>query len=183
MSVFFDRFTALCKEMGETPNSFAKKMGIPSGSITAWKKGVMPRTETINKLAARFGVSADYLLGNVSEPYFYLDNDRIKREINSYGDDEEKEPTPVFEDGPTLPPEYKFLNPANKAIVDRLIADLVKSQPPRPTVKLSVAALGGDDTFETEADADITLPEKSVQALPDEYKGKTADTTSAPQEK
>lgn len=43
-----------------------------------------------------------------------------------------------------------------------------------PTIKLSVAALGGDGIYETEADADIadiTLP-KSVQAVPDKYKGR-----------
>ena len=39
MSAFFDRFEELCRARGETPNSGAKKLGIPSGSITAWKKG------------------------------------------------------------------------------------------------------------------------------------------------
>jgi hypothetical protein len=54
-------------------------------------------------LASFFNVSADYLLGNVSDPFFYLDNDRIKAEINSYEDTPqiEKEPTPVSESGPS----------------------------------------------------------------------------------
>lgn len=38
----------------------------------------------MNKIAAYFGVSTDYLLGNVSEPFFQLDNDRILQDINSY---------------------------------------------------------------------------------------------------
>ncbi len=96
MSIFFDRYSALCKERGESPNSVAKKLGVSSGSITAWKRGTMPRIETVNMLASFFNVSADYLLGNVSDPFFYLDNDRIKAEINSYEDtpQTEKAPTP-----------------------------------------------------------------------------------------
>lgn len=92
MSIFFDRYSALCKERGESPNSVAKKLGFSSGSITAWKRGTMPRIETVNMLASFFNVSADYLLGNVSDPFFYLDNDRIKAEINSYEDTPEKKP-------------------------------------------------------------------------------------------
>lgn len=99
MSIFFDRYSALCKERGESPNSVAKKLGVSSGSITAWKRGTMPRIETVNMLASFFNVSADYLLGNVSDPFFYLDNDRIKAEINSYEDtpQTEKAPTPEGE--------------------------------------------------------------------------------------
>lgn len=41
----------------------------------------------MNKIAAYFGVSTDYLLGNVSEPFFHLDNDRILQDINSYEDE------------------------------------------------------------------------------------------------
>lgn len=98
MSIFFDRYGALCKERGESPNSVAKKLGVSSGSITAWKRGTMPRIETVNMLASFFNVSADYLLGNVSDPFFYLDNDRIKAEINSYEDTPQTEKAPTPED-------------------------------------------------------------------------------------
>lgn len=67
MSVFFDRFSLLCSKQGETPNSFAKKNGIPSGSVTAWKRGSMPRPATLDKIAAYFGVTVDYLLGKDPE--------------------------------------------------------------------------------------------------------------------
>lgn len=82
MSLFFDRFCQLCKEDDISPNAVAKKLSISSGSITAWKKGVIPRTTTLQKLADYFHVSADYLLGNVNDPSFYLDNARILAEIN-----------------------------------------------------------------------------------------------------
>lgn len=87
--IFFERFSELSKEIGESPNSVAKKLGISSGSVTAWKKGADPRNATVIKLADFFGVSVDYLLGNVNEPYFYLDTNKIKSEINKI---DKKEP-------------------------------------------------------------------------------------------
>lgn len=83
MDVFFERLSELCQEKGTSPNAVAKKLGISSGSITAWKKGTLPRIETVQKLAEYFHVSADYLLGNVNDPWFFLDNERILKEINS----------------------------------------------------------------------------------------------------
>lgn len=47
----------------------------------------MPRDTAIQKLADYFHVSADYLTGNVNDPFFRLDNDRIFQEINSYEDE------------------------------------------------------------------------------------------------
>lgn len=92
-NIFFERFAELCKENGETPNSVAKALGISSGSVTAWKNGTAPRSQTVSKLADYFHVSTDYLLGNVNDPFFHLDNERILAEINSYGDKTEKAPT------------------------------------------------------------------------------------------
>ena len=128
-------------------------------AVSQWERGVTtPSSQMLQRLSELYQVSIDYLLGR----------------------DEKDKPTLVSEDGPTLPPEYEFLNPTNKAIVDRLIADLVKGQPSGPKLKIYAAALDGG-RYETEADADITLPD-SVQALPDEYKGKTAGTDPARQE-
>ena len=91
MSLFFERFLQLCHEYKTAPNAVAAKLNLSSGSVTAWKRGTMPRTDTVQKLAKYFHVTSDYLIGNVNEPYFHLDNTRILREINSYGD--EKAPT------------------------------------------------------------------------------------------
>lgn len=84
MSLFFKRFSELCREENTSPNAVAKKLGISSGSITAWKKGTEPRTETLLKLADFFHVTADYLSGNVNDPSFYVDNERTIRGLNSY---------------------------------------------------------------------------------------------------
>lgn len=66
-SMFFERFSALCKEHNETPNSVAKIIGASSGSVTAWKKGTDPRNATLTKIADYFGVSTDFLLGKENE--------------------------------------------------------------------------------------------------------------------
>ena len=42
-------------------------MKIPSGSITAWKNGTLPRNATISKIAEYFNVSVSYLLGEEKE--------------------------------------------------------------------------------------------------------------------
>ncbi|WP_195276586.1 helix-turn-helix domain-containing protein [Anaerotruncus rubiinfantis] len=61
---FFAVFESLCTEKGKSANAIAKELKIPSGSITAWKGGAEPRPATLSKIAAYFGVSTDYLLGN-----------------------------------------------------------------------------------------------------------------------
>ena len=66
-NAFFERFSALCKDRNETPNSVAKIIGASSGSVTAWKKGTAPRNATLTKIADFFGVSTDYLLGKDAE--------------------------------------------------------------------------------------------------------------------
>lgn len=83
--VFYDLYLELCKERNVSPTRAAIEMGISKATPTTWKKrGLTPQGETLNKIAAYFGVSTDYLLGNVSEPFFHLDNDRILQDINSY---------------------------------------------------------------------------------------------------
>lgn len=68
MTTFFERFTELCTSAGSSPNAEAKKLKIPSGSVTAWKNGAIPRTRTIQKIADHFGVTPAYLMGWAREP-------------------------------------------------------------------------------------------------------------------
>lgn len=60
---FFDRFYLLCRQHGTSPNAVGRVIGASSGSITAWKRGVVPRAGMVNAIADYFGVSVDYLLG------------------------------------------------------------------------------------------------------------------------
>lgn len=62
--MFWGRFEDLCKNIGKAPNAVAKELGVPSGSVTAWKKGSTPRNETLVKIASYFDVTVDYLSGS-----------------------------------------------------------------------------------------------------------------------
>lgn len=59
--MFWERFSALCAESGKSPNGVAKELGIPSGSITAWKNGSIPRSATLIKIASYFNVAVSVL--------------------------------------------------------------------------------------------------------------------------
>lgn len=99
MSLFFDRFKFLCEEKGESPNSFARKNGIPSGSITAWKNGSIPRPATLDKIATALGVSVGYLLGTENEKKPTSEGEReITFDDFTYA---------MYDEAKDLPPEKK----------------------------------------------------------------------------
>ena len=62
--MFYDRFRQLCERKGITCNKAALEIGLSNATPTKWKKtGATPVGETLDKIAAYFGVSTDYLLG------------------------------------------------------------------------------------------------------------------------
>lgn len=62
--MFWEKFVWLCNVNGKTPNAIAKELNIPSGSITAWKKGAMPRSSTVKRISEYFNVDISELIGN-----------------------------------------------------------------------------------------------------------------------
>ena len=62
--MFYDRFKHLCDQKGISCNKAALEIGLSNATPTKWKKtGATPVGETLDKIAAYFGVSTDYLLG------------------------------------------------------------------------------------------------------------------------
>lgn len=61
--MFYDRFKDLCKERGVSPAAVTRELGLNNSSSTAWKRGSIPKSDTLKKLADYFEVSTDYLLG------------------------------------------------------------------------------------------------------------------------
>ena len=90
MADLYKIIDALLKERGISGAKMSSDLGMSRSFMTELRKGRAKsiKTETATKIADYFGVSTDYLLGNVSEPFFYLDNERILAEINSYEDKE-----------------------------------------------------------------------------------------------
>lgn len=88
----YERLAELMEEKQITAYRLSQETGITQATLSRWKSGKnSPSSETLKILAKYFHVSADYLLGNTSEPYFYLDNERIINDINSYDDEDEKD--------------------------------------------------------------------------------------------
>lgn len=62
--MFWTRFYELCDDMGLKPNPVAKELGISSGALTKWKKGISyPNGEILINIAKYFDCSLDYLVG------------------------------------------------------------------------------------------------------------------------
>lgn len=66
---FYERFTDLCNKAGVSPASVANSIGLSNSSTTYWKRGSIPKSETMQKLAEYFGVSVDYLVGTADFPF------------------------------------------------------------------------------------------------------------------
>lgn len=132
ISVFYKRLRELCEESNMTVNELVRILNLSTGSPTAWKSGATPRQSTVQKIADYFHVSSDYLVGNVSEPFFYLDNERILSEINSYPETE-KAPTDSGERKDVLDEvdiafygEYKELTEEDRATIRDMVSVMRK---------------------------------------------------------
>ena len=78
-----DRIHELRKEMGISMREAAKRLQMPYTTYVNYEKGLRePSSEVLIALARFFNVTIDYLVGNVNDPQFYLDNERILQEIN-----------------------------------------------------------------------------------------------------
>lgn len=92
--MFFDIFYALCKEKGVSCKKAAEEIGLSNSITTKWKKtGATPSGETLDKVAAYFGVSTDYLLGKSSSRLVEL-----FRDAGGYSNKEETEKAPAESD-------------------------------------------------------------------------------------
>lgn len=62
--MFYDRFKQLCEKKGVSCNKAAIEIGLSNATPTKWKKtGATPVGETLDRIAAYFNVSTDFLLG------------------------------------------------------------------------------------------------------------------------
>ena len=103
-----DKIRIQRKSLGLTQTELGERLGVKTNAVSKWECG---RVEDIPMSK----VKAMALLFNV--PISYL----IDRNT-------EKTPAPISESERLYPAGYDQLNEANRAIVDRLIADLAKTQ-------------------------------------------------------
>lgn len=61
----------------------AEKLEIPYTTYVNYEKGLRePNSEMLIKIAKFYGVTIDYLLGNVNDPFLYVDYARSAADIN-----------------------------------------------------------------------------------------------------
>ena len=117
--MFYDIYLDLCKQKKVSPTRAALEMGLSKATPTTWKKrGLTPQGETLNKIAAYFNVSADYLLGTGSKssektetpPVLTKKDERdISRRIDQILTDLESQQAGLMFDGEPLDEETKEL--------------------------------------------------------------------------
>ena len=61
--MFYEIVNNLCKEHKTTITRMAEEIGLSNAAPTSWRKGAVPKLATLEKIAAYFGVSIDYLRG------------------------------------------------------------------------------------------------------------------------
>ena len=80
-----DRIRELRLDAKKSMRQVAAELKMPYTTYVNYEKGLRePNSEVLIKLANYYHVSIDYLLGHVNDPFFYLDNERILADINSY---------------------------------------------------------------------------------------------------
>jgi transcriptional regulator with XRE-family HTH domain len=65
--MFFETVQELCLQKGISVDRLAREVGIYKSNFTNWKNGSTPGVGKVAKIAAYFGVSADYLLTGTRE--------------------------------------------------------------------------------------------------------------------
>lgn len=63
----YKRFKALLKERQITLKILIPKLDLSESAIYAWKRGKLPNTENLIKIADYFDVSVDYLIGRTDD--------------------------------------------------------------------------------------------------------------------
>lgn len=80
--MFYNQFVKLCKGLGLSPAAAARNIGLSNSSTTTWKRGSIPKGETLQKIADYFGVSVDFLLDltpEESETIQYVEDYVVER--------------------------------------------------------------------------------------------------------
>lgn len=111
MDIFFmlSQIDKLCRKHHMTKAEFYEKVGVTASAVSQWRNGkTEPAETTIHRIADLFNVDVNFLTK------------------------EQKNLAPKTEDEIMPPKEYADLNATNKSIVDRLIAELAKSQSDSP---------------------------------------------------
>ena len=66
--MFYANLKELCERKQITVGYMAKQLGFSNATATYWKRGAIPKADTIQKIADYFGVTTDELLNDLPDP-------------------------------------------------------------------------------------------------------------------
>ncbi len=64
---FYNAVKTLCDKKGISLAALAREVGLSNSATTYWKRGSLPRYETLKKISRYFDVSIDWLLDSEEE--------------------------------------------------------------------------------------------------------------------
>lgn len=80
-----NRFKKLRTEANLSQAALAEKLHVHQTAVSQWELNKsFPEIDALKQMSDIYGVSIDYLVGNVNDPFFVLDNKSILDDINSY---------------------------------------------------------------------------------------------------
>ena len=85
--LFYENFISICKECGKKPTNVIAELGLSAGNLSKWKNGVVPKGNTLEKIATYFNVTSDSLLGIEKAEEDFL-TQRLIKEVRSLSDED-----------------------------------------------------------------------------------------------
>lgn len=79
--MFYERLLSLCKENNISLTNLVESLGLSKGNIFKWRTGAVPKSATLKKIADKFGVSMEYLIGSQDEPDSQTSQDGLLKKI------------------------------------------------------------------------------------------------------
>lgn len=81
--MFYNKLLDLCKEYGVKPTPVLKELGISPGNLKRWETGAAVNSDTLAKIADRFGVPVDYFFtDDEAEPHIDEDSNSVRKIYN-----------------------------------------------------------------------------------------------------
>lgn len=66
--LLYENILSLCKQRGISITRLSVEIGVGNSAPTKWKRGSIPRMDTLEKIADYFGVSVSFLLSSHDSP-------------------------------------------------------------------------------------------------------------------
>lgn len=119
-----NRIHDLRLESKKSMRQVAEKLKIPYTTYVNYEKGLRePNSEMLIKIANFYGVTVDYLVGNVNDPFLYVDNARSSAEINEPPENK-KTPTLSKEDKRAAEIMFALSRGGEKEITDEMFEEV-----------------------------------------------------------